>query len=57
MLSNLGASPVNKIHTMLSMFVPDNLAFDVGLDELEAWLNNLVADRKLVSRGTDYATS
>ena len=54
MLTNFEAGlPLDRIHNMLKMFVPDQ-AYDKNIDQLAAFLGQLVADEKLCSTGNVY---
>ena len=55
MLSTFGTGlPLERIHNTLKMFVPDQ-AYDKTVDQLSAFLGQLVADGKLVASANVYA--
>lgn len=53
MLTNFPSLPLDRIHNMLKMFVADP-PYDKSVDQLEAFLNQLIAEDKLVLEGTQY---
>jgi anaphase-promoting complex subunit 2 len=54
MLTNFEAGlPLDRIHNMLKMFVPDQ-AYDKNIDQLSGFLGQLVADEKLFNSGNVY---
>jgi len=55
MLTNLGSMPSDRIHSMLNMFVQTPNSYEWSPQQLEAYLNRLVRDDKLVSSGGQYS--
>ena len=53
MLTNFPSLPLDRIHNMLKMFVADP-AYDKTQDQLEAFLNHLIAEDKVVLEGAQY---
>jgi len=54
MLTNFEAGlALDRIHNMLKMFVPEQ-AYDKNIDQLAAFLGQLVADEKLFNTGNVY---
>ncbi len=54
MLTNFEAGlPLDRIHNMLKMFVPDQ-AYDKNIEQLASFLGQLVADEKLLNSGNVY---
>jgi Anaphase promoting complex (APC) subunit 2 len=47
MLTNLGVLPVERIHLMLSMFVPPPLSYNRTEEELQRFLKEEVRNGKL----------
>ena len=54
MLTNFPSWPPDRIHNMLKMFVQDP-PYDRSLDQLEAFLGQLVAEDKLALEGNQYS--
>jgi anaphase-promoting complex subunit 2 len=54
MLTNFPSLPPDRIHNMLKMFVQDP-PYDRSLDQLEAFLGQLVAEDKLALEGNSYS--
>ena len=54
MLTNHKQLPLERIHNMLKMFVQDP-PYDRSLDQLEAFLGQLVAEDKLALEGNSYS--
>ena len=54
MLTNFPSLPPDRIHNMLKMFVQDP-PYDRSLDQLEAFLGQLVAEDKLALEGNQYS--
>lgn len=54
MLSTFEAGlPLERIHNMLKMFVPEQ-AYDKTMEQLSAFLGQLVSEEKLVASGCVY---
>ena len=54
MLTNFPSLPPDRIHNMLKMFVQDP-PYDRSLEQLEAFLGQLVAEDKLALEGNQYS--
>ena len=54
MLTNFPSLPLDRIHNMLKMFVVEPV-YDKSINDLERFLNELVAQEKLVKDGIAYA--
>ncbi|CAN6599111.1 hypothetical protein TRVA0_001S06788 [Trichomonascus vanleenenianus] len=54
MLTNLGALPVDRIHSFLKMFAPSETPYGKSPEELEQFLNSMVDEEKLELNGTNY---
>lgn len=54
MLTNLGATPLERIHSFLKMVVPKETPYTKGVEDLEQFLNLMVAENKLTVNGTSY---
>ena len=54
MLTNFPSLPLDRIHNMLKMFVVDPV-YDKSVDDLEAFLLELVAQDKLIMDGAAFA--
>ena len=53
MLTNFDALPLDRVHNMLKMFVSDP-PYDKSLEQLGAYMAQLVADEKLSLDGGTY---
>ena len=53
MLTNFPSLPLDRIHNMLKMFVSEP-PYDKTQDQLEAFLNQLIAEDKVVLEGAQY---
>ena len=54
MLTNFPSLPLDRIHNMLKMFVVEPV-YDKSINDLEQFLNDLVAKEKLMMEGSSYA--